>query len=69
MRIEDTFELCGGKDNYHRLCSLCEDSISYFLDSAKLDHSEKSFETMKTIFDEVLENIRESWYRRSLGKR
>lgn len=66
MSIEEKLVMCGGKGNYHRLYSLCEDSISNFLDSAKLDHSEKSFNIMKTIFDDVLEDIRESWYRRSL---
>lgn len=68
MSIEEKFVMCGGKGNYHRLYSLCDDSISNFLDGAKLNHSEKSFDIMKMIFDDVLEDIRESWYRRSLGK-
>lgn len=68
MTLTEIFEICGGKDNWQRLYSLCDDSIANFLDSAKLDHSEKSFEILKTIFSEVIDDVGESWYRRSLGK-
>lgn len=61
-------EKCGGKERWAALYNLCDKSIANFLDSAKLNHSEQSFEIMKIIFDEVLEDYRESWYRRSLGK-
>lgn len=66
MTIEEIIEICGGTENWHRLYTLCDSSIATFLDSAKLDHSEKSFEIMKNVFEEVLEDIHESWYRRSL---
>lgn len=68
MNIEEKLELCGGEGNYHCLYSLCDEAIGQFLDGSKLDHSEKSFDIMEMIFNDVLEDIRESWYRRSLGK-
>ena len=40
----------------------------FFLNEAKLDHSEKSFKIMKTVFNDVLEGLRESLYPRSLDK-
>lgn len=68
MSLEEKFRMCGGKENYQRLYSLCDDSICVFLNEAKLDQSEKSFKIMKTVFNDVLEDLRESLYPISLGK-
>lgn len=68
MSLEEKFMMCGGKENYQRLYSLCDDSICVFLNEAKLDHSEKSFKIMKTVFNDVLEDLHESLYPRSLDK-
>ena len=68
MEITEIFKLCGGKEKWHEFYRACSDSISQFLNTTKLDTSEQSFEIMKTIFDQVLEDYGESWYRRSLGK-
>lgn len=69
MTIEEITTLCGGHENWAKLYNLGDKAIANFLESSKLDHSEHSFEIVKAIFDEVLEDYRESWYRRSLSKR
>lgn len=65
---EDMFALYGGKAKWANYYAKFDDCIGDFITSAKLDHSEHSYEILKAIADEVIEDIRESWYRRSLGK-
>ena len=68
MTAEEIFELCGGKSNWAKYYSAFDECIGNFIEKVKLDHSEHSFDILKAISDEVVEDIRESWYRRSLGK-
>lgn len=68
MTADEIFNICGGKEKWSNYYSLFDECIGEFIEKAKLDHSEKSFDILKTISDEVIEDIRESWYRRSLGK-
>lgn len=68
VTINDIFELCGGKDNWAKYYSAFNDCILDFIKKMNFDRSEESLNIIKVISDEVIEDIRESWYRYSLGK-
>lgn len=60
--------LCESKEEWTRLYRLFDDCIANFLDSSKLNHSEHSFDILKAISTQVINDIGESWHRRSLSK-
>lgn len=68
MEIQKVYQLCGGKENWLKLYSLFSDSLVQFLNKSGLDHSENSFEILKMISEEVIDNFGETWYRQYLGK-
>lgn len=68
MTIEEKIKLYGGKEKWTQYYSLFDKCMAEFIEKAKLDHSEHSFDILKSISNDVIEDIGESWYRRSLGK-
>lgn len=65
MTTEEMATLCGSKEEWARLYGLFDGCIANFLDSSKLNHSEHSFDILKAISTQVINDIGESWHRRS----
>lgn len=69
MEITKVFELCGGKENWSKLYSSLSDHILNFVKENNLGSSEKTYDILKVLTDEVVDDIGESWYRYYLGKK
>lgn len=55
-------------DEEYKLYRFCHEAIEQFLINSNIDHSEESFNKMKQLFNNVIDDYGETWYRQSLGK-